>query len=354
MRPNIDKDLQISYGLLGGLTVVGLIVLAVFADWGELAGTLDDLKENYDDDDATLPMDEQVALRAKVNQELALSIEERKQQVGLRETMPFVMPTETNKFGWRFQRVYLQVADKLRIRARNQRIRFDEDIGFKFLDGQRPANEDARQYLIMLQLISKAVYLATHSPENEITAVEVPTLSMARSIRLAGPADRKTPLVREYHFRIEVEGTLRELLWLMHQVSIDYQPTLSKEEDKSPHAGLQKWLASITREVLTEQEINTLSNDRAIGNDVCPLVVTDCRIESDNKTQSDGIGILRLKLDLAGMEFLGPEVQWEGRGRRNGTSRRRTPQPTAKPMPKPRPPAASGGGRRNIGNSSLP
>lgn len=321
MRPNIAHEIKVNYAILGGVVLLGLIALLVVHDWGAASEAYERTRDTYTRSQGhDLQLAEQVKELEKAKDALAGRIEDLKGRVGLQMVMPFVLSeakrSRRSRHGEEFFRIYNQVRDKLREKARRGNVEFNDAMGFGFLDGKPPPDERAREHMIMLQLVSKAVYMALHTPNREISSVQVLPLMMAQNVVLAGPSreagkdypGRDAPLMREFHFGIRVVGSLHDQLWLLHRLSLDQPPTKEHEDFKN-------WLQGLAKEILSPRLIRSLqeadSESSVVGNEVCPLVVTDCRIASHNAQQINGVSYLTMELQLSGMEFLDEDADWE-------------------------------------------
>lgn len=296
MRPNVAKQARASWAAFGLSLALGAGFLAWYHD-GTLVEQVERAERSYRSRRGILPLDEQVALQEHENHRLQSRLEELKGQTGIREIQPFVAPADLDA-GEYFLVLYNQIRDQLLDRARNLSVAdYDEFLGFGFLAGT-PPQEDERHWLIMLQLVTKAVYLALNTEMSTISQVKV-DLGQGVRVDLTGPGGRP-PLVREYPFRLHVRGSLYDILWLLHQLSADQQT--------DAHAKLRGWLADDVTEQVRDAlraQGRTLA-DAGTGNEASPLIVRGLTIQGGNKTPDDQLSQLSVTFDLAGMEFLPP------------------------------------------------
>jgi hypothetical protein len=187
--------------------------------------------------------------------------------------------------GYYFRLVYDIAVEYLQARARNMRIQeYDTELGFKFPDGRVFSEEEAQEELIRLQLTVRAMMLALSTPDRlqEIKIIHGDIIE-------TGPVSRP-PLLREYPFKIRVKGSLKDILWLLHQYSADQVPTDTVDD-------WNKLIAHVQRNL--KRDIELVRRE-----DHFPLILTGMKINSENSEPRDHIEQLEAEFELAGMQFL--------------------------------------------------
>lgn len=339
MRPTVVKELQIGYLALGVVVVVTLLALALIFDWGAGEEDLAAEVDSYGNRTGPVLLDQQNRDLQAANQALAKRIGDLQGKVGIRAVPPFFFSDKTQNQRVLFRAILDQLRDKLGTDAKVRGIAFDDKMGFGAVFGRLLNDrENVRDYLTMLQLVTKAVFLAMHSPDQKITSIKVtplPAGGMLQQVRLEGPREHGAPLLREYRFQLEVKGWLSDLLWLKHRLAVDEPPTPEHEE-------LRKFLERLDEFVRAKHpnEYDSATRAGTVGNDISPLVVTGEKISCDNKAQHDGVSELTLVIELAGLEFLNDSVDWEGKPRAAGSR----PPPTG---------VSSSGGTRSSGGGRV-
>ena len=184
---------------------------------------------------------------------------------------------------------------------------FDASMGFAFSD-RPPELSQVPYWLTMLQLTTKAAYLALACPYGNISDVRFEKVDLNGEV-LTGPVGRPA-LLREYPFEMQITGSLRSVLWLIHQLSMEGDH--SKELER--FRGL---LRQITKKV--DKVIPTGAADDGAGNVASPLDGRGITFESGNLLPTDQLTQLTVTLQLAGMEFLGAEERFGARINKNRT-----------------------------------
>jgi hypothetical protein len=168
-----------------------------------------------------------------------------------------VVPEQHAQPGQYFKDTYVEVRDGLRNLARAKNVEPDEVLGFP--DASRKVEYAAGEVpllLAMLQLTEKALSIMLQAPD----PVERYLITHTAPIE-TGPADRP-PLLREYPLRLEVTGSLKTILTILHRLGqID-------------------------------------------GDDDYPLIVRGLTISSENTKARDDVQQLRAVIEIAGMQFL--------------------------------------------------
>ena len=310
MQPRMDQDVRISWIALAVTAVVVIGTLAWYYDWGEQADAVTTEARRYLNRTGELPYAQQLDRLRDRNADLANYLEELQAQVGIREVPPFLMPPPEQKPGEYFTVVYSQIWSELQQRASRFSIEnYDYTIGFGHLEGRPPATrEEVRYYLTMLQLVTKAVYFSLSTPDKTVQTVAV--RGVDPKTRLVTGPDGRPPLLLEYPFELEVRASLKDILWLLHQLSDD-QLDLSQRTDEQRDFGV--WLQTVI-DKLEESGGLQVSYDGAegAGNEICPLIVRGLTIVSGNLETADQVTQLDVVIQLAGMEFLTPNERQNG------------------------------------------
>ncbi|MDA3959755.1 MAG: hypothetical protein PF961_03120 [Planctomycetota bacterium] len=302
MKPVIRPALRTSWLVFVGSVVVCALFLAFWSDWGAVAAEVETARTQYEDRLGSLNLAGQVAAQQNANAVLQKHIDELKAQTGVREVVPFTVPEDFTKPASEYFRVaYSRIRDDLlRLASLRGSQGYDQDLGFGFLQGGLPDPERVEQWLLMLQLTSKASYLALSAPHNTLHNIKVGDLGSAFEPVLTGPEERQA-LLREYRFDLQVEGSLHDILWLVHQ--------LSAETQTEDHRKMQQWLSG--RNGVADKVYQALYGEQtqAPGGDatVSPLVVLGLKIDSQNLEADQSVQTLSAHLQLAGMEFLTDE-----------------------------------------------
>lgn len=311
MRPRLDNEVKLNWIILAAVVVIGAGALAWFADWGAGAEQVDEERRRYNNRVGDLLYSEQLNRMRARNDDLSNYLLELQQQVGIREVPPFLMPPDDVKPGLYFTVVYSQIWSVLQQRANRFSVAsYDYQIGFGHLGGRPPASrEEVRYYLTMLQLITKAVYLGLSTPDKTVQHLAINGVDPANR-RVTGPAGRP-PLLIEYPFELQVHASLKDILWLLHQLSDDQ---LDPRRRSSVQGAFSKWLQQDIIAALAENSDQqfSLSGAEGAGNEVCPLIVRGLSVTSGNLQAVDQLEQLEVTIQLAGMEFLTTNERIEG------------------------------------------
>jgi len=297
MTPNVDPEIRASW--LGFAATIAICAVALWVVWdgGETRRQREAQKEEYEKRRGFYPLEEEVAKARTSVDELLANIDDFKDRVGIRDVAPFILPERRAHRGYYFRVVYDQIREELSDLARRRSTTLDTTLGFDFPGDKPPPNAEAQHWATMLQLVSKAVYLAL-STEDSLQLVEVAPLKTGH--RVATGPESRPPLLREYPFQLTVRGSLKDILWLLHQLSAD--------EETDAHRDFHVLLDDVTGKVRTV--IPSLTSDDR-GRRVGPLIVRGMTINSENATPVDQISQLTATFDLAGMQFLSHEEREE-------------------------------------------
>jgi hypothetical protein len=205
-------------------------------------------------------LDERLAEQRKANAELTDSIDRLRNATGFTVGADFLVPPNHQQPGQFFNERLLAVQDRLRGKARDRSIVYQERLGFERVVAV-PKAEDAPYLLTMLMLTEKAASALIETPGDlrpvERFAITQPT----KEPQLTGPAGRP-PLLREYPLAISVRATLPTLLWILHRLAQDE------------------------------------------GDNDYPLIVRKLEISSPNQESKDAVKALDAVIEVAGMRFL--------------------------------------------------
>jgi len=301
MRPPVERELKTSWAVFAAAVVLCGGFLAWWWDWGATAEAEHRAALAYQQRRAELDLARQLQLQQQHNVALDRHIEDLKQQTGVREVQPFIAPGAM-RGGQYFQALLFKIRQDLEATARRRGVGgYDPSLGFEFLQGRIPRPELVDQWLLMLQLTSKAAYLALNSPRNSLQVIEIRDLGSGFQPHERGPRGRP-PLLDEYRFELEVHGSLRDILWLHHQ--------LVAEEPTAAHREMQKWLNG--EDGVTSQVYQSQSELRDVAPpevdheaaEVSPLVLLDLTIESPTRLSDEETQPLKAEFTLAGMDFL--------------------------------------------------
>jgi hypothetical protein len=213
MMPDMKKEAQHGWLALAGAVVVVALSLWLISDGGELAAQAEEKRKTLATD-GTEDMLTHVERQIEANHELRTTIEHLKSETDFVLADEFAIKPDERQPGYFFKRKFVEVRERLRDKAESKgRIAYDTNIGF----GADPAVPDDRQapYLMtMLQLTEKLVGIALDTP--------IPLESLAIG---HGPANDTGPesrpvLLREYPLRLQVRGGLKDILWILHRISL--------------------------------------------------------------------------------------------------------------------------------------
>lgn len=203
------------------------------------------------------PLRARVDLQRGANAQLRTNLAELKTQSGFTASESFRVPPGEREPGNFYLKRFVNARQGLRDKANARRIDFDERLGFP-ADDRAPPDADAQPLLDMLELTEKALGVVLDAPD----PVEWFKISHGKP-ELTGPANRP-PLLREYPLTLEVRGSLKTILWILHRYG-----------------------------------------QRAEGD--YPLILRGLKIESDNTKSKDDVQQLEATFQLAAMTFVSDE-----------------------------------------------
>lgn len=318
MRPSLDRERRTAWLVVGLTCLVGGIFLMWWYDWGETSSRLGEAREAYQKRIGRFRLELQRHEQALANELLHQRIVELKSQVGIRETPPYRVPKKaTNEnMGHYWKLLYGATWENLKKRAvainNLPADDYDTPIGFdKFSRGQgEPTAAQTPYYLTMLQLVTKAVYLAQAAPSGTIRMIRIDDVDPERVVP-TGPAGRPA-LLREFPFTLKIKGSLQDISWLLHVLCDDLRSQQQGEEPAKVHQEFEEWLQNLTALAKEKLKIEFDVEDRPTeaGNAVCPLIVRGLHITGpfddakDQVPMFDERVLLEATFDLAGMQFL--------------------------------------------------
>jgi hypothetical protein len=250
------------------------------------------------------PVSAEVSRRTKNIANLRAVIEEQKKQVGYRAVSPFILEAHPDR-GYFVRVVYDQLRKEFVELSRRRNVDFEPDMGFDFPGDRPPPADEAPHWTVMMQLVSKAVFLALQTNflegEQGIRHIRIDPLENGRRVA-TGPAGRP-PLLREYPFTMTVQGSLRDIQWLLHQLSADTPTAAHREFDQ-----LLVTLTDKLRNVVPGLDVKTMERH---GGSTGPLIIRGLTISSQNMKPLDQVSQLTAVIQLAGMDFLSSDERRE-------------------------------------------
>ena len=198
----------------------------------------------------------------QANKELSESLDALRHAVGFTVGRDFRVPANTVQPGLYFNEQFLVVQDRLRAKAHDRNIRFQDRLGFERIEKVPPA-EQAEHLLIMLQLTERAAQAVIDTPANIIPVASFAIVQVKPCPVLTGPTGRP-PLLQEYPLQVKLQAKLTTILWILHR--------LAHNEGEGSY----------------------------------PLVVRSLVIDSKNLDPKDDL-VLDATIEVAGMRFLSAE-----------------------------------------------
>ncbi len=260
LRPDLRKPLLTAWLVLVGIVLLCAGVLFWLADAGELPKQLESAEAEQLKLKGAVDLQQRIGQQKQANEALRKTIDQLKTATGFTPTAPFVVPPNTPQPGQYFNEQLAAVQDFCRPKAGSRSIQYQERLGFENT-AKVPRDEDAPYLLAMLELTRKAadIILSTPTPVQSFQITQP-----FRMAEITGPAGRP-PLLREYPLRLQVRGSLTDLLWILH--------TLARGDSAGDY----------------------------------PLIVRGWRIDSKNINPSDEIQQLDAVFDIAAMRYLTTE-----------------------------------------------
>lgn len=257
LRPDVRLPMLKAWSALGATVVVCAGILWWLSDPGDLPDQLDKAKKAAITGKVDLTVritDSKAAVK-----HLEGTIEALKKASGFIPASEFTVPTNHPQPGQFFNERKAAVEDHLRELSHKRSLAYP-GLGFD-TTSKVPKNEDAPYLLAMLQLTDKAGSIILSTP----TAIQSYRISQPiKYAEITGP-DGRPPLLKEYALKLEVRGSLTDLLWIFH--------ALAQVEKSGDY----------------------------------PLVIRRFTIDSKNAKPTDGIQQHDAVYEVAAMSFLSPE-----------------------------------------------
>ena len=297
MKPNLSRERRTSWLLLMAAGLVGSIAVAIAYDWGEAAEQLERARVHHQQIAGPADLADLIAQQQAVNRAVAERIAQRQDEVGIHPLVPFVIPRAGIDAPEYFQILYYTIREDLKNLAMNRGAvkHFDERLGFAFAQGRPPINDPIEQWLTMLQLVSKASYLAGQSRWREIESVEIMPIRAADGVERGAPG--RPAMLVEFPFQMRIRGTLRDILWLLHELSADHslEPTPAA-------VALRDWRRNLIGKLRDRAGIAIADDD--LDQMIGPIAVLGLSIEGGNLSPIDNLQQLEATFELAGMRFI--------------------------------------------------
>jgi Tfp pilus assembly protein PilP len=262
MMPDVSKETKQGWLFLAGTVAVCVIAFFIISDGGALIEQAQALQEKIKaggDDD----MRQHVQRQVEANQNLRKTIEQIKNDTKFEVAKYFQIPDKEPQPGYLFKRKFIEVREKLRNKAAARRVEYDQNLGFGE-DPKVPDDRDAPYLLAMLQITEKVVTIAldTEAPLETFAVKQHPAVD-------TGPESRPI-LLREYPITLTVRGGLKDILSILHRISL-----------------------------VAKTEAGAASD--------YPLILRGLAIESKNATPRDDISQLDAVFELAAMRYMSEE-----------------------------------------------
>lgn len=261
MRPDISREILQGWAVAVGAVFLAGISLYIISDGGALATQVDQEQAALKAGDQDLAR--LVALTERANDSLEQTLDTLKRQVGFNTEDAFQVaadPEFARQPGYYFVLKRNSIIDRLRKRAHEKGIRdYEEYAGFGVAQHRPPAetvpgNDEALDLLRILQITDKAVSICLETPA-PLERLLVKPHGVIKPVEIAAP-DRPA-LLKEYRITLDVRGSLRDILWILHRLSpgrdapeADYPLVLKSlkitSENRSPLEGIQQIDCTIT------------------------------------------------------------------------------------------------------------
>jgi hypothetical protein len=257
LRPDLSKPLLVAWAVFGGVLLLCGGIIWWLADDGDLPTRVTSAEAEMRRLSGPVDLAKRIVAQEQANQTLVATIERLKADTGLTVAAPFLVPANHPQPGQYFNEQLAAVQDFCRPKAQGRSIAYQERLGFENT-AKVPRDEDAPYLLTMLQLTRKAADIVLSTP----TPVQSFRISQPlKQAVLTGPVGRP-PLLKELPLRLDVRGSLADLLWILHH--------LAQREQQGDY----------------------------------PLIVRSWRIDSKNINPDDGIQQLDAVFEVAAMQFL--------------------------------------------------
>jgi hypothetical protein len=229
MYIDLKKETQIAWTVLGAIVVIGGIVLLLLSGNGELSDEVEKAKAEYAKNFGSVLMSEKIRQQTEANNELQLTIMDLKKSEAFVQGADYVIPPNDPSMQaqhgiWLVKHAH-DVASVLEFKAEKLGIGdYDRWLGFgegsknQFPDkvGEGPrGNEIADFRLIMFELSEKIAWLAM-STETPLQKLKI----THKDAFVETGAEDRPPLLREYPLKLEVCGTHKDVLWILHELTV--------------------------------------------------------------------------------------------------------------------------------------
>lgn len=267
---NLGRELarrqRIRWAVLGGITLICAGALWWFSDDGGLGEAKAKAEEERRALDGPVVLDKRIREQEEANRHLRDTIETLKAGCGFKLAEEYKVPAGHPQPGQYFNERMLAVQDRLRAKASERRVQYQERLGFE-RTAKVPTAAETPYLLAMLQVTDKAGGVILDIPESaKIPPVERFAITQpVRSADLTGAAGRP-PLLREYVLRIELRAQLRTILWVLHRLA-------HVENEKDDY----------------------------------PLILRNLKIDGRNFQETAEVQSLDAVIEVAAMQFLTPE-----------------------------------------------
>jgi len=257
LRPDLRQPLLTAWAVFAGVMLLCLLAVWWLSDSGETPDQLAKAKQERVDLAGNVDLAKRITEQKIANEPLTQTIVALKASARFAPESPFKVPATAPQPGQYFNEQLAAVQDYCRPKAESRSIGYQERLGFENT-AKVPSDEAAPYLLAMLQLTRKAADIILSTP-NPVQSFRI--TQPVKQAMITGPAGRPA-LLREYALKLEVRGSLTDLLWILHRLA-------QKDDD----------------------------NDY-------PLIVRRITIDSKNINPKDDIQQLDAVFDIAAMEFL--------------------------------------------------
>jgi hypothetical protein len=262
MMPDVSKETKQGWLVFAGSFGFCLLAYFMLSDGGELA-TRAQAEQETITNSGNEDMRQHVQKQIEANQNLRKTIEQLKNDTKFEVAEYFRVPDKEPQPGYLFKKKFIEVRERLRNKAAARRVVYDDNIGFGE-DPKVPDDREAPYLLAMLQITEKIVAIALDTE----TPLETFAVKQHKAVD-TGPVSRPL-LLREYPITLTVRGGLKDILSILHRISL-----VNKSEAGS-------------------------INDY-------PLILRGLSIESENATPKDDISQLDATFELAAMRYMSEE-----------------------------------------------
>ncbi len=279
---NLGRELarrqRIRWAVLGGIALLCAGALWWFSDDGGLGEARAKAEEERRALDGPVVLEKRIREQEEANRHLRDTIEALKAGCGFSLAAEYRVPAGHPQPGQYFNERMLAVQDRLRAKASERRVQYQERLGFE-RTARVPTAAETPYLLAMLQVTDKAGGVILDIPESaKIPPVERFAITQPERTAVETGAAGRPPLLREYVLRIELRAQLRTILWVLHR--------LAHVENDSDY----------------------------------PLILRNLRIDGRNFQETAEVQSLDAVIEVAAMQFLTPEERTAvGRSARPGT-----------------------------------